>query len=106
MVCAAPGAVEDGTPTWRPQPDPEPGPGDLLVRVRAADLPYDFRLDDRNAMNPQARLSQAASVVMRARISKSGQAQAQSDDWGAEVQPVKPGARGVQLVINQTLGAR
>lgn len=28
--------VEDGTPTWRPQPDPEPGPGDLLVRVRAA----------------------------------------------------------------------
>lgn len=77
-----------------------------IVRVRAADLPYDFRLDDRNAMNPQARLSQAASVVMRARISKSGQAQAQSDDWGAEVQPVKPGARGVQLVINQTLGAR
>jgi cytochrome c-type biogenesis protein CcmH len=74
-----------------------------ILRVRAADLPYDFRLDDRNAMNPQARLSQAASVVLRARISKSGQAQAQPDDWGVEIQDVKPGAQGLQLVINRAL---
>jgi cytochrome c-type biogenesis protein CcmH len=70
-----------------------------------ADLPYDFRLDDRHAMNPQARLSQATSVVLRARVSKSGQAQAQADDWGAEVQPVQPGTQGLQLVINRVLGA-
>jgi cytochrome c-type biogenesis protein CcmH len=57
-------------------------------------------------MNPQARLSQAASVVLRARVSKSGQAQAQADDWGAEIKPVKPGAQGLQLVIDQTLSAR
>ncbi len=76
-----------------------------IVRVRAADLPYDFRLDDRNAMNPQAKLSQASSVVLRARVSKSGQAQAQADDWGTEVQAVKPGAQGLQLVINRALGS-
>ena len=76
-----------------------------ILRVRAADLPYDFRLDDRNAMNPQARLSQATSVVLRARISKSGQAQAQPDDWGVEIQGVKPGAQGLQLVIHRALGA-
>ena len=76
-----------------------------IVRVRAADLPYEFRLDDRNAMNPQARLSQAPVVVLRARISKSGQAQAQADDWGVEVSDVKPGAQGIALVINRPLGS-
>jgi hypothetical protein len=41
--------------------------------------------------------------VIRARVSKSGQAQAQNDDWGVELSGVKPGARGLNLVIQEHL---
>ena len=74
-----------------------------ILRVKVSDLPYDFVLDDRHAMNPQARLSGATQVVLRARISRSGQAQAQPDDWGVELTGIKPGARGVSLVIERPL---
>ena len=74
-----------------------------ILRIRASELPYDFTLDDRQAMNPQARLSMAERVVVRARVSRSGQAQAQADDWGAEQANVKPGARGVNLVVQKPL---
>jgi cytochrome c-type biogenesis protein CcmH len=74
-----------------------------VLRVKVSDLPYDFVLDDSLAMSPQARLSGADQVVVRARISRSGQAQAQPDDWGAERSGVKPGARGLNLVIDKPL---
>jgi cytochrome c-type biogenesis protein CcmH len=70
-----------------------------IVRLRAADLPRDFTLDDRNAMNPQARLSDAKEVVLRARLSRSGQAQAQPDDLQAEQAGVHPPSKGVQLIL-------
>lgn len=74
-----------------------------ILRVRAAELPYGFLLDDRHAMNPQARLSMAQEVVIRARVSRTGQAQAQADDWGVEQTRVKPGTRGLNLMIQKTL---
>lgn len=74
-----------------------------IVRIQASELPYDFTLDDHQAMNPQARLSMAEQLVIRARVSKSGQAQAQNDDWGVELPGVKPGARGLNLVIQEHL---
>jgi cytochrome c-type biogenesis protein CcmH len=74
-----------------------------VLRIKVSDLPYDFVLDDSLAMSPQARLSGADQVVVRARISRSGQAQAQPDDWGAERSGVKPGARGLNLVIDKPL---
>lgn len=74
-----------------------------VLRLKVSDLPHDFVLDDSLAMSPQARLSGADQVVVRARISRSGQAQAQPDDWGAERSGIKPGARGVNLVIDKPL---
>ena len=74
-----------------------------ILRIKASELPYDFTLDDRLAMNPQARLSMAERVVLRARVSKSGTAQAQPDDWGAELAGIKPGAKGANLVIQKRL---
>ncbi len=74
-----------------------------ILRIQVSDLPYDFVLDDSLAMSPQARLSGASQVVVRARISRSGQAQAQPDDWGAERSGVKPGTRGVHLLIDKPL---
>ena len=70
-----------------------------ILRVRAADLPYDFTLDDRHAMTPQQRLSQAEKVVLRARLSRTGLAQAGPDDWLVEIPDIKPGSKGVQLTL-------
>jgi hypothetical protein len=36
-------------------------------------------------------------------VSKSGTAQAQPDDWGAELAGIKPGAKGANLVIQKRL---
>ncbi len=57
-------------------------------RVRAAELPVTLTLDDAMAMMPQMRLSAFPQVTVGARISRSGQAMAQSGDLEGEVSPV------------------
>ena len=75
-----------------------------IIRTTVAKLPYDFVLDDSLAMNPQMKLSQVKSVMVRARISKSGNAMPQAGDFGASVGPVTPGsADQLQLTISQAL---
>jgi cytochrome c-type biogenesis protein CcmH len=74
-----------------------------LVRKKVADLPFDFVLDDASAMSPATRLSSATQVEVVARISKTGQAQAQSGDAQVMVAPVALGAAGVDLVISTRL---
>jgi cytochrome c-type biogenesis protein CcmH len=74
-----------------------------LVRKRVADLPFDFVLDDSQAMSPAARLSGAAQVVVGARISKSGQAMPQPGDLQGFAAPVAPGAQGVNVEIGETV---
>ncbi|NDC61101.1 MAG: c-type cytochrome biogenesis protein CcmI [Betaproteobacteria bacterium] len=63
-----------------------------IIRTTVDKLPYDFVLDDSLAMNPQMKLSQVKSVMVRARISKSGNAIPQAGDLGASVGPVTPGS--------------
>lgn len=63
-----------------------------IIRTRVDKLPYDFVLDDSLAMNPQMKLSQVTSVMVRARISKTGNAMPQPGDFGASVGPVTPGS--------------
>ena len=75
-----------------------------IVRTTVDKLPYDFVLDDSLAMNPQMKLSQVQSVMVRARISKTGNAMPQAGDFGASVGPVTPGsADKLQLTISKTL---
>lgn len=75
-----------------------------IVRTTVDKLPYDFVLDDSLAMNPQMKLSQVKSVMVRARISKTGNAMPQAGDFGASVGPVAPGtANKLQLTISQAL---
>ena len=75
-----------------------------IIRTTVDKLPYDFVLDDSLAMNPQMKLSQVKSVMVRARISKSGNAMPQAGDFGASVGPVTPGAADkLQLTISQAL---
>lgn len=74
-----------------------------LLKKRVRDLPADFSLDDSMAMTPAARLSGAASVVVGARVSKSGQAMPQPGDLEGLSEPVAPGATGLRIVIGQAV---
>ena len=75
-----------------------------IIRTTVDKLPYDFVLDDSLAMNPQMKLSQVKSVMVRARISKTGNAMPQAGDFGASVGPVTPGSpEKLELTISKAL---
>ena len=76
-----------------------------ILRTTADKLPLDFTLDDSLAMSPNAKLSGMDEVTVRVRISKTGQATAQPGDYGVSLTPVKPGAKGLNLMVRDTLQA-
>jgi cytochrome c-type biogenesis protein CcmH len=69
------------------------------VRVRVKDLPLTFSFDDSMAMNPSAKLSDFAEVVVAARVSKSGNVVPQRGDLEGVSKPVRPGASGIVVQI-------
>ena len=77
-----------------------------VQRARVADLPLAFRLDDSMAMSPAAKLSGARSVVVGARISKSGNAMPQPGDLSGESKPLAPGTRGIAVRIGDVVAPR
>lgn len=74
-----------------------------ILRLKAAELPKEFTLDDSMAMSPEMKLSSAAELRIEARISKSGDAIPKSGDLSGELTPVKPGAKGLKLVIDKVV---
>ena len=74
-----------------------------VLRIPAKDLPRDFSLDDSMSMAPGVKLSAAPSVIVEARISKSGNALPQSGDLFGRSGPLKPGATGVRITIDQVV---
>jgi len=72
-----------------------------VLRVRVADLPFRFRLDDSTGMPGGQKLSEAPSVILEARIAKAGMAQPSSGDLFGIVDGAKVGSREVRLVIDQ-----
>ncbi len=70
-----------------------------IVRKRVRDLPVRFTLDDSLAMSPAAKLSGAPSVIVGARISKSGDAIPAPGDLVGQVGPVPLGTSGIALEI-------
>ncbi|NBX54173.1 MAG: c-type cytochrome biogenesis protein CcmI [Betaproteobacteria bacterium] len=71
-----------------------------IVRTTVGALPFDFVLDDSQAMGPQSKLSSASEVVLKARISKTGQAMAQPGEWGISLGPMPNQASQLSLVIS------
>jgi cytochrome c-type biogenesis protein CcmH len=74
-----------------------------IVRKQVKDLPFEFTLDDRLAMTPAARLSLHPKVVVDARVSKSGQAQASAGDLAGRSAPVANNASGLVVEINEVV---
>ena len=71
-----------------------------IIRTKAGELPYRFKLDDSLAMSPQFKLSGQTEVMLGARISRTGNATPQSGDLMGTIGPVKIGARELKLVID------
>jgi cytochrome c-type biogenesis protein CcmH len=74
-----------------------------VLRIPAKQLPTDYRLDDSMGMAAGVKLSSASSVVIEARVSKSGNATPQSGDLSGRAGPVKPGASGVNVTIDHVV---
>jgi cytochrome c-type biogenesis protein CcmH len=74
-----------------------------ILRKQVKDLPVAFTLDDSMAMAPNFALSNFPSVVVGARISKSGNAAPQSGDLEGVSPIVKVGMSGVSVVIDRAL---
>lgn len=74
-----------------------------IVKKQVKDLPARFILDDSMAMAPDMTLSSAASIVVGARVSKSGTAMPRSGDLEGFSVPVKAGTTGLNVVIDRAL---
>jgi cytochrome c-type biogenesis protein CcmH len=74
-----------------------------LVRKQVRDLPFRFRLDDTVAMNPAVPLSSVQSVIVGARVTKTGNATPQPGDLEGYSAPVRLGQAGVKVEIASTV---
>jgi cytochrome c-type biogenesis protein CcmH len=74
-----------------------------IFKSTVAKLPLNFTLDDSTAMLPERKLSGAGEVILKARISKSGNAIPQSGDLTGTLGPVKVGAKGLTLEIKDQI---
>jgi cytochrome c-type biogenesis protein CcmH len=74
-----------------------------VVKLRADVLPYQFALDDSQAMAPGMNISSAQAVRIEARISRSGDVKAQPGDLVGTSEVVKPGARGVKVLVDKVV---
>lgn len=81
----------------------EEGPRMPLAAMRGtvADLPLNFRLDDSMALAGGRRISDFASVIVEARITRAGNASTSSGDLFGRITGVKPGNHKLRLVIDQ-----
>lgn len=70
-------------------------------RARVADLPMDFMLDDSQALMPEATISSASQVRVEVRVSKTGKATPGKGDLTGKSVAVKPGTKGLRIVIDQ-----
>jgi cytochrome c-type biogenesis protein CcmH len=74
-----------------------------IVKATKNDIPFTFRLDDSTSPMPSRKLSDVSTVVIVARLSKSGEAMPKSGDLQGMSQPVKPGAKQITVVIDREI---
>lgn len=70
-----------------------------VLRLKAAQLPAKFTLDDSNAMSPDMPLSRFTALTIEARVSRSGTAQRRPGQPISQPQAVSRGSAGLVLTI-------
>jgi cytochrome c-type biogenesis protein CcmH len=70
-----------------------------IVRKYVKDLPVTVVLDDSQALNPEMKLSSVPEVIVVARVSRSGAANAQAGDLEGMSGPVKTSAQAIAISI-------
>lgn len=76
----------------------------LAIQKRTAgEFPIQFRLDDSMAMDAGMKLSQADSIVVGVRISKSGSATPRSGDLEGTLGPLKVSEAALNIVVDKVL---
>ena len=70
-----------------------------IVRAQVKDLPTTIVLEDSQGMSPEMKLSSAPEVIVVARVSKSGMANAQNGDLEGVSAPVKKGTKSIAISI-------
>jgi cytochrome c-type biogenesis protein CcmH len=73
----------------------------VALRKQVSDLPISFSFDDASSLSPNRKLSSEQSVIVGARISKTGDAMPQPDDIQAMSSTVTPNAKGIQLRLKR-----
>ena len=74
-----------------------------ILRLKASELPRQFRLDDTLGMTGGPALSATPQVRIEARVSKSGEATPKPGDLRGESAVVAPGAANVEIVIDRAV---
>lgn len=74
-----------------------------VIKTAVGTWPLHFELTDAMAMSPQFNLSSMDLVRVEVRISRSGNPMPSSGDLSGASLPLKPGSKGVKLVISQVL---
>jgi cytochrome c-type biogenesis protein CcmH len=74
-----------------------------LMQVKVSELPARFTLDDTMAMSQDMKLSTVPSVVVGARVSKSGRPMPSSGDLEGLSKPVAVGTKDVAVTIDRVL---
>jgi len=74
-----------------------------VAKVRVADLPYTFTLDDSLSMLKDKRISGQSQVIVEARISRSGNAIPKDGDLQSKAIAAKLGESKLRVVVDQVL---
>ncbi|HNH36632.1 MAG TPA: hypothetical protein PK375_11990, partial [Rhodocyclaceae bacterium] len=74
-----------------------------MVRRKASELPLRLALDDSMGVGPGPRLSSAGTVVVGARVSRSGDALPKSGDLEGYADPVRVGTAEAAVSISRRI---
>jgi cytochrome c-type biogenesis protein CcmH len=74
-----------------------------VIKIKVAELPYTFTLDDSQAIMGDKRVSTESEVIVEARVSKSGNVIVKEGDLNSKPASVKVGAQKLKLLIDQVV---